>query len=359
MLLLCTGASTASAEPAPTSTDAEPPAKPRAWGIVPLPVISYAPETELLFGAMLGGYVKPETPKGHETSFLTFAALSTKAQLLLGGGVEAYLAHDQVLLGLELQIRRFPDTFYGIGNDTRLTSAEDLSSDDLIYELRPMVRVVEHFYVGVVKHAWFSRVRDREPGGILDSGAIEGSTGGRSMSTGVAATFDSRDNTINATSGVLVAGRLLTAKRELGSQFDFEYYTLDARTYLSPAEGHVIAFDVLGEARGGDPPFYQLALLGGRNKLRGIYEGRYRDNWLALAQTEYRFPIVGILGGVAFGGVGDVASKPADFLAHGLKYSVGGGLRLLLDRVGRVNAAVDFGYAGDQSGLYIGLGEVF
>ena len=352
VLLLWCGASAAA------EADGEPD-PPGSWGVVPLPLLSYAPETELVLGGMAGGYVKSETPKTHDTTFLALAAISTKGQAIFGGGLDAHLLRDQMLVGVELMLRRFPDTFYGVGNDTPLSAAEDFSSDDFSYELRPMVRAANHLYFGVVKHVWFSRVREREPGGLLASDAVTGASGGRSMGVGVAGTYDSRDNTINATQGVYVLAKATTYRRELGSQFDFGAYLLDARTYLSPGPGHVIALNAFVDARSGDAPFYQLAQLGGRNKLRGHYEGRYRDELLGLIQTEYRFPIVGILSGVGFGGVGDVAEKVDDFLSHGLKYSAGGGARVLLDPKGRVNAAVDFGYAGDQTGLYVSLGEAF
>lgn len=57
-------------------------------------------------------------------------------------------------------------------------------------------------------------------------------------------------------------------------------------------------------------PFNALSLLGGSRRLRGYYEGRYRDQNSALVQAELRVDVFKRLGAVVFGGVGALQRAP-------------------------------------------------
>ena len=46
----------------------------------------------------------------------------------------------------------------------------------------------------------------------------------------------------------------------------------------------------------GDVPFYDLALLGGEDRMRGYYKGALRDKVLFDTQVEYRMPVWNIFG---------------------------------------------------------------
>ena len=63
--------------------------------------------------------------------------------------------------------------------------------------------------------------------------------------------------------------------------FIFDYYQ---RAW----EGAIIAFDLHGEFNYGDVPWNMLASLGGSTRMRGYYEGRYRDKCLIETQLELR-----------------------------------------------------------------------
>jgi hypothetical protein len=107
----------------------------------------------------------------------------------------------------------------------------------------------------------------------------------------------------------------------------------------------------------GDPPFFDLAKLGGANLFRGSYEGRFRDRRRVAAQAEYRHP--GPIGLAVFGSAGQVARSWGDVRISDLHYAGGAGLRFRLSAAERVNLRLDDGFGPGESGVYFALGEAF
>ena len=52
-------------------------------------------------------------------------------------------------------------------------------------------------------------------------------------------------------------------------------------------------------------PFTPLPGLGGQFRMRGYFDGRFRDQNALISQVEYRFPIVWRCGGVGFASAGE------------------------------------------------------
>jgi hypothetical protein len=67
----------------------------------------------------------------------------------------------------------------------------------------------------------------------------------------------------------------------------------------------------------------------------------------------WRFGLVG------FAGYGDVADKVSHFERKSFKYSVGWGIRYLLNRDEKLNLRLVFGYGKGSSEFYINFSEAF
>ena len=110
----------------------------------------------------------------------------------------------------------------------------------------------------------------------------------------------------------------------------------------------------------GEVPFYDLALMGGENTMRGYYQGALRDRVLLDTQVEYRMPIWSIFGIVGWVGTGRVAHSYEDLAIDGFWLSYGVGLRLMVDSEHQTNLRFDWGFG--QSGIkgfYINFAEAF
>ena len=107
-------------------------------------------------------------------------------------------------------------------------------------------------------------------------------------------------------------------------------------------------------------PFRELAYSGGHRYMRGIYEGRFRDNYMVLGQTEFRLHFLKRHGMVLFGSMGQVAPEFNFFGLERNKYAGGLGYRFMLNTKEKINIRVDYAWgSGGSSGLYFAIGEAF
>jgi outer membrane protein assembly factor BamA len=130
-------------------------------------------------------------------------------------------------------------------------------------------------------------------------------------------------------------------------------------TYVALPRKQVLAFNAYGVISSGTVPFYQMALLGGETKMRGLYQGRFRDKDCVILQAEYRAHLFWRVGAVAFASIGDVASQLNQFNYKYTRLAVGGGVRALVDKKQHLNLRFDAGYSNDRFNYYLTLGEAF
>jgi outer membrane protein assembly factor BamA len=146
----------------------------------------------------------------------------------------------------------------------------------------------------------------------------------------------------------------------MGNPYLYSSYTLDARKYVNPWLKHVIALQATTELRTGDVPFYELAMMGGEDKMRGYYKGALRDKVLVDGQLEYRMPVWKMLGLTTWVGTGRVANSYSDLSFDGFWLSYGLGLRIRVDTKHNTNLRLDWGFGPDGvNGFYINFAEAF
>jgi hypothetical protein len=336
---------------------AAPPA-PGDLKLLPILTPAYRPETSWL----LGGAVVLIRPSGSElggrdSQLQMLGAATELGQYVLAVRPSWYLKADAVHLAGNLEVSRFPDYFYGIGNGAPPSAKEPYTPVYLLADLAPLFRMAPGLYLGPTLRVQNATMRWVTPGGQLASGAVAGSAGGTTVQLGASAEWDTRDSTLYPRAGELLRVDLRRADPGLGSDFEFGLLRLDARSYHGIGASGVLALQAVLELRSGDPPFYDTGKLGGGELMRGWYAGRYRDRQLWSAQAEYRLPLVWRLGAVAFGAAGAVARDGRD-LADAVRLAGGGGLRIApLARV-PINLRLDVAY-GNATSVYFGLGEAF
>jgi hemolysin activation/secretion protein len=122
----------------------------------------------------------------------------------------------------------------------------------------------------------------------------------------------------------------------------------------------VLALNGFVDFLSGDVPFQQLALIGGPRKMRGYFEGRFRDKNLWMFQAEYRWPIKGIFGMTFFANAASVAPDLNTLLSEQVHFAGGLGLRIRLSKEDKVNLRVDLGINEEgQVFPYFTVGEAF
>ena len=175
---------------------------------------------------------------------------------------------------------------------------------------------------------------------------------------GPVAVFDTRDNEMNPASGVLIDFRANFADEAFGSDFDYRTFTLEANYYRRLGPG-VLALRGYACGVSDNTPLFDLCLFGAGTDLRGYEAGRYRDRSMLAFQGEYRFPLGGRFGAVAFAGSGRVAPSFGDMGGEPDLPSFGAGLRWLASEKARVNLSIDVAKGRDGTAAYVYVKEAF
>jgi len=127
----------------------------------------------------------------------------------------------------------------------------------------------------------------------------------------------------------------------------------------APTEKLTIAGQFFSEAKFGNVPLQSMAVLGGTERMRGIYENRYRDKTVVMGQMELRFPIFWIVSGTVFGGMGQVAPTYGDLKMNSFHYGYGTGFRVLIDKATDSVLRFDFSFRKGGHSIFIGFNEAF
>jgi outer membrane protein assembly factor BamA len=145
----------------------------------------------------------------------------------------------------------------------------------------------------------------------------------------------------------------------LKSTFSFQTINATYQKYWQFKPKHVLAWQTKARFSFGEVPFLDLSTLGNDDILRGYPKNRFRDQHFFATQLEYRFPLFWRFGAVAFAGAGDVFGPSSTLSASNLKYSVGTGLRFVVDPAERLNIRLDYGYGREGGYFYFVVGESF
>jgi outer membrane protein assembly factor BamA len=333
---------------------------PAEYSLIVIPVGAYSPETGVIGGAGFFRFDNPSLDKPDQPadSYTALLMYTQKKQAVSSFSADKYLDSGRYRLNPELILSLYPDKFYGIGPDTPGTF-EEYTSRDVTLKSGFLFKLNDGFYLGPYYH--FSRIEleDLQTGGALESGTIPGSKGFTASGLGMQIIRDRRDNQLVPERGTYLELRPVIFNAAFGSSDNFALMTEDFRIYFPVSEGQVIAFQQFLALSDGSVPFQFLPQLGGGNKLRGMYEGRYRDQNSLFFQGEYRFPIYQRFRGVVFVGMGQVAESPGDFGWDKFKTAAGCGIRYTLAQAQKLNLRLDFGYSQDELKVYFRFGEAF
>jgi len=328
--------------------------------LIAAPILFYTPETTLSMGAagtlalQLG-----ETGLTHPSTISSAVYFTLNKQVVGNLKSDIYLSGNRINLQGFFEYRKYPDKFFGIGNQTLPTDATDFTLKSWEFSHTAQIMVLPDLYLGGVfrYYNWMILEPKDEP---LPPGDLLEGTGQKQISgLGVQATWDSRNRIFTPHQGWYLKVQGLFYHSGWGSDYNFSNLQLDLRKYLPGFFGHVLALRLYLEGNMGDPPFLTLPKVGGSRLMRGYYTGRYRDSGLYALQAEYRVPLFWRVGMVLFGALGNVVPGPGDLLLHEVKYSVGVGIRYTFNRDKGMTLRLDQGFTGSDSATYLEAFEAF
>ncbi len=192
--------------------------------------------------------------------------------------------------------------------------------------------------------------------------------------------YDSRDNETVTRRGQFHTATIRVSPR-VGTELPYAYERLNltARFYATPVHNLTLLFRVVGDTLLGDPPFYELArfdetpAIGGSKAVRGVPAQRYYGKVKLFGNVEVRSELLHfrvrhkpmVLGAALFADGGRSWTQPGqsnpalDGTGLGLKYGLGGGLRLQEGQTFIVRGDIAWSPDARPVGAYFAAGEVF
>lgn len=332
----------------------------RRFSILPAPIVFYTPETRFGFGASALCFFnfKKDSVGAPRSSVSTGFAYTQNKQILSALPFNLFLKNRAYQVYGEVAYNRFFYNFYGVGNAQVPDFVERYGVEFPRLRLTLLKKIVPKVYLGP-RYAFDKfRLFSMDSTGQLIKGTIPGSKGGVISGFGIVGLYDSRDNVYSASRGIWTELVVYHDDPFTGSSFKYTRIAFDFCKYFH-YKNNVLALNAYSIFSDTDVPFYQMGILGGQKKMRGFYEGRYRDNNVLIFQAEYRRHLFWLLGFTIFADAGQVARRYNEFNGNNWRYTYGAGLRLTIDKAQKIKLRIDFAIGNRKMLPYFTIGEAF
>jgi hypothetical protein len=325
------------------------------WGVLPGPFVN--PEQGFGIGvAAVGLYTPYDWQKGEPYSTVTVTSYgSTSGSYGLGVNNRTYLHNDKIRLLGEAWISHTPGYYWGIGSDAAENDNNKVQYEGQRLQLSPKV-AVEVAPNTYAKLGWqwqsFNKL-DGVDGDVLPSEVADATSSG----VLVGMEYDTRDFEPNPMKGQFLDIEWIVNRDSRGSDEDYDNLIANYRLYQQWSDTTIVAMEVYSQSVFGDAPWFDYAQLGDDQRMRGYYQGQYRDKHQLSTQVEVRHTISGRHGVVGWLGAGNIAPTYHDLFESSWLPTVGVGYRFAFKA--RINVRVDLGVGKDSTGFYFQINEAF
>ena len=179
-----------------------------------------------------------------------------------------------------------------------------------------------------------------------------------SFGVGLAAIYDRRNMKINTTDGLYLSLFAQMRPKQLSNVDDnLLHIEAVADYYKSVWQGGVVAVDLYADLWSSATPWIMWPSVGGSNRMRGYYYGRYIDSKMMSGQVEIRQNIYGPIGGCVWGGAAKVFPSFKSFDFNDILPNYGLGIRVALGD--GTSLRIDYGFGRRSNELIININEAF
>ena len=278
------------------------------------------------------------------SEFALIGNVTTKGYMLLGAQGTARSRSEKWEFSYKGFYNYAPSYFWGFGynqankpgNKTDFNQKKLTLHADALYIISPCFKFGPSLGYEQVKWIGF-------PDGDISSIVLE---------YGLYAQADTRDSRVSPSRGVFAGLRQRNYTNLSGST------SLQFCTYAPLWNGGVLAFDIYSVFAYGNVPVTMLPTIGGTERMRGYYYGRYRDNNIVSAQLELRQHIWKMLSGAVWGGGANLWGDYGKFDIRNTLPNYGVGLRVAVTDQLKFRLDYGFGRKG-QSAFIFSINEAF
>ncbi len=326
----------------------------------------YASTTQFGIAVMAAGQYRSDRNDTHiqPSNATLFGIVSTTGFYMTGiQGTHIFPQERYRLLYTGL-FYSMPGYYWGIGYDAG-NSSKKWSYLRLQTQLKVnfLFRITSDLYIGPMVSYNYIKGRKFKKKNLQDTRTIEdiinhesrqiGTTG-----AGISIVYDSRDVVTNAHKGIFLKMEQAFYPPFFGNKYDFTMTDIIFDYYVCTWKSGILAFDLHGQFNYGNVPWTMKSRLGGQFRMRGYYEGRYRDNNIIEAQLELRQHLWKRNGIAIWVAAGNVFNKIKDFDFSETLPNFGIGYRWEFKQ--RINLRIDVGFDKDfKPGFMVNINEAF
>lgn len=329
--------------------------------VLPLPMFWYTPETRFGFGAaaMFSFRFDKNNQDERVSSFQIGEAYTQEKQWINFSSFQLFPWKEKLFIYGEAGYYKYRYYFFGTGNDNPPEKNENYDIDFTRIRINVLYKVIPHFYSGI--RYWYenSLAQSKDTGGFLMNEIYTGYPQAVTSSPGLVLLYDSRDHLFFPTTGWLAETTVQKDASYTGSNFNFSRISADVARYFPLIKKHVLALNFVAVFVNGNVPFTLLPMVGGNKKMRGYYEGRYRDHLMLLFQSEFRMQIFKRWFFNIYGSAGNVSENISSVKLKNIRFSGGIGLRFRIDTKNKINLRLDSAFGSDGLKNYFTFNEAF
>lgn len=347
-----------------------------------LPAIAYNSDFGLMGGGLFNWYHYKDDLLPFNRYVQLIAIASTKGLYTF-----QFLIDKPKAFGTEFRItnefyvyRFFQDTYYGIGNYSKLSDPPAGKPDYYSFksfsfgsdnEIRyPLYKNTsgKQFDIKGVANLKYETPWDNGDDRLITIEEPLGFSGGRTFMLGAGFTWEGRNNEFRPSSGTYAASDLLLSQSIWGSSFNFTQFKFDTRSYFTfhLIKDVTVANRFYLEMTSGEVPYWKLPYVGDEETIRGYASRRFQDDNAFAFNSELRtwlFSVPSIeaeFGGTLFFDLGRSFPNSATLndITSDLKYSFGfGGTASFFSPNFIIRG--DFGFTEEDLGIYFTVGYMF
>ena len=266
-----------------------------------------------------------------------------------------YFKGNKTILSYHIGFTTKPLDFWGISYDAcAINPVIDYTRRKMMIDANYQYKLHKSFFIGGTLDFFYSDVTK-----ISNIEYLEGQKESYvATGLGVSLQYDTRDFIPNPKQGIYFMLRQSIFPEILGNCDKTLYRTtVVADAYRKLWNGGILAIDLFAQFNSNNSPWPLREELGGNQRMRGYYSGRYIDNNIASVQVELRQHIVQRFGFTTWIGGGTVFPAIDKFTAKNILPSYGIGLRFEVKH--NVNARIDYGFGKQTGGFVFNIGEAF
>ncbi len=326
-----------------------------------LPYGFYSPETRLGVGAFIYShfYTNKFDSLNRKSNTQTFFSYTLNKQFSIENDYQIWLNNNNYFLTGSIDYSRYPEYFFGIGNNNSVNDKLMISFDIIRIQLKNLRKINTNLYFGFEYQYQKLYNQNIDVNSAKMSELLPGGMGYTASGFGPILIYDGRDNPLNPANGAYLETSLQYFDQFLNSKYKFTSFILDARKYNTFFGKLIWNGNAYLFFNNGDVPFRMMATMGGARFMRGYMKGRYRDNNMYVLQHEFRLPLYKWFGVAMFSGVGSVANSLSEFSNNKVHVNGGVGLRIRINEKENTNLRIDYGFTRDSRGLYLVFAEAF